>query len=181
MKNSGVKIIIILMMLSFGLFSCLTQKEKSELNSALETAVSKDCFKFVAQNAQPLRNNFVLIGNAGNINNLILNPLITNNLNGYYDVVIKQDSIICNLPYFGVVNQASGYNTRDNGIKFTTTDFTLDKKINKKGITEYVIIPKNIEKASKLFFTIDKNGYASLNIQFQNRDAIRFSGNIEQI
>jgi hypothetical protein len=181
MKNSNSKITIFLLMMSIGLFGCLSQKEKTEREVAIEKAILNNEFKFVAQNAQPLRSNYVLIGGTGNINSFMLNPLITNNLNGFYDIIIKQDSLICNLPYFGVVNQLQNYNSNDSGIKFTTTDFTLDKNVNDKGLTEYIIIPKNKEKASKFFLTVDKSGFASLNVIFQNKDAIRFNGNIEII
>ena len=168
-------------MISISLFGCLSQKEKTERNAAIENAISKNEFKFVAQNAQPLRSNYTLIGGAGTINNFILNPILTNNLNGFYDVVLKQDSLICNLPYFGVVNQLQNYGSNDSGIKLTTTEFTLDKKVNEKGLTEYTIIPKDKQKASKFFLTVDKSGFASLNVVFQNKDAIRFNGNIEII
>ena len=168
-------------MINLSLLSCLSQKVNVEIRVALENAISKNEFRFVAQNAQPLRSNYVLLGGAGSVNNFMINPLITNNLNGMYDFVIKQDSLICNLPYFGVVNQLQNYNGTDNGIKFTITDFSFNKKTNKNGLTEYTIIPKNIEKASKIFLSVNQNGFASLNLIFQNKEAIRFNGSIEKI
>ncbi len=164
-----------------GLLGCLSQKEKTKRSVRIEEVILKNEFKFVAQNVQPLRSNFNLIGTSGNINNIMINPIITNNLNDIYDFTIKNDSLICNLPYFGVVNQLQNYNSNDNGIKFTTTDFTLDKKVNKKGLIEYVIIPKNKEQSSKFFLSVDKNGFASLNIIFRNRETIRFNGQLESI
>ena len=90
-------------MINLSLLSCLSQKEKVENRVALENAISKNEFRFVAQNAQPLRSSYVLLGGAGSVNNFMINPLITNNLNGMYDFVIKQDSLIWHqfhkLPY----------------------------------------------------------------------------------
>jgi hypothetical protein len=180
-KNISTKITIFILMVSFTFVSCLSQKEKAQRTEVIEQAIAKNKFKFIAQNAQPMRSNYVLIGNAGSVNSFTLNPLLTNNLNGFYDLTLKGDSLMCHLPYFGVVNQLQNYNGNNNGIKFTSTDFTLDKNITKKGIIEYTIIPKDKDQASKFVLFVDKSGFASLNVIFQNRDAIRFSGNIEQI
>jgi hypothetical protein len=180
MKNSCTKILIIICLLGSTLTSCLTEKEKLSKTMAIKEALKTNNFKFVAQNAQPLRSTFNLVNSVG-INSFTLNPLLINNLNGYYDLTIKNDSLLCNLPYFGVVNQLQSYNSNDTGIKINTTDYDLSKTTNDKGIIELTIIPKDTQKANKLFLTINKSGFASLNITFINKDAIRFTGSIEPI
>ena len=145
--------------------SCMTRKQKVERVSVIEQLLKGDRFTFIAQQANPLRAD-------------LIDPQLRN-LNGNYQLKITKDSIKCYLPYFGVARQAP-YGSNDNGISFVSTNFSYDKKALSNGAYEITIVPKNEEKARKLFLTISVGGYASLNVTSNNRDAISFTGTIEK-
>jgi hypothetical protein len=158
--------------------SCFTQKEKLEQIAVVKTIINNQDFKFVATSAQPQRTSYMFpFSNY----NLFLNPMITQNLSGLYSLSVSKDSLNCYLPYFGVVNQSIPYNTSDQGIKFISTSFTYQKVENKKGDFNITIIPKDKQKANKFYLNVNINGYATLNVNFVDRDGISFFGNIQPI
>ena len=142
------------------LISCLTQKEKEENKKLIVKIVKSNNFKFVAQQAIPLR----------------MSP---QQLTSEYSLIISPDSINCYLPYFGVATQVP-YGSTDMGIQFTTTKFSYDKNTKSDGSYEILIIPKETDKATKLFLQISENGFASLKVLSNNRDPITFDGSIEK-
>lgn len=167
--------------LSFGLLafisSCLTQKEKLEQIAMVKNIIAQKDFKFVASSAQPQRTNYFFpFSNY----NLLLNPLITQNLDGNYSLIIHQDTLNCYLPYFGVVHQSQAYNNLDQGIKFVSTGFSYEQKTNSRGDYSITIVPDEKQKANKFYLTVNTDGSATLNINFNDRDGILFRGNIQQ-
>lgn len=144
--------------------SCATQKEKQARLTLIDSLIKTGNFKFVAQQANPLR--------AG-----LISPRLQQ-LDGSYYLEISKDTIKSYLPYFGVA-QSAPYSSNENGIRFTTTDFTYTKAEDKKGF-DITIIPKNTDKANKMFLSISRGGGATLNVNSNNRDAISFNGTIEQ-
>lgn len=155
-------LITLLTIITF-LSSCLSQKEKAENTKAVISAIKNNNFKFIAQQALPFRGN-------------LISPVLQN-LDGSYFLNVNNDTLKCHLPYFGVAQQVPFGSNNSNGIQFETTDFTYEKKINKKGIYEINIVPKKIDnKINNLFLTISENGTASLNVNSYNRDPISFNG-----
>lgn len=155
--------LIFLMLIIFS--SCATQKEKQTRVTLVDSLIKSNDFKFVAQQANPLRGG-------------LISSRLTQ-LDGSYFLKISKDTINCYLPYFGVAQQAP-YGSTENGIQFISTAFSYDKINKEKGSYQITIIPKNTEKASKLFLSITESGYAILNVNSNNRDAISFTGNIEK-
>lgn len=169
----------LLYVLIIGLISsCLTQKEKAEQTAIVQKIITQKDFKFVATSAQPQRTNYFFPFNNFNF---IINPMITQNLNGFYSLTIKSDTLDCNLPYFGQVNQSLAYNSSDQGIKFISNNFSYDQKEKKDGNYSITIVPKERQRANKLYLNISPDGSASLNINFNDRDGILFYGNIQQV
>lgn len=157
--------------------SCLTQKEKLEQSVIIKTIINEKDFKFVATSAQPQRSvYFFPLSNY----NLVLNPMITQNLNGIYSLSVSKDSLSCYLPYFGVVNQSIPYNNENQGIKFISNSFSYDQKENGKGAFNITIIPKEKRSANKFYLNVNTDGSATLNVNFNDRDGILFYGNIQQ-
>ncbi|TKB96014.1 DUF4251 domain-containing protein [Pedobacter cryophilus] len=154
MKN--ISKILFLAFLSTFLLSCLTQKEKEENKSEITKILKANSFKFIAQQALPMRMTAV-------------------QLTSEYTLTVSPDSINCFLPYFGVATQAP-YGGTNNAIEFITTDFTYDKKSNTDGSYEITIIPKKTDKATRLYLNISASGYASLNVSSNYRDPINFNG-----
>lgn len=180
MKNIKNKIAIGLLSLSFLTFitSCLTQKEKLTQSAEVKSIIAQKDFKFVATSAQPQRTNYFFpFSNY----NFVLNPMITQNLNGFYNLTIKNDSLNCFLPYFGVVNQSIAYNSSDQGIKFISNNFSYEQKENSDGNYSITIVPKENQRANKLYLNVSADGSASLNINFNDREGILFYGNIQQV
>lgn len=149
--------------LSF-LSSCLTQKEKQQHLVLVDSLLKADHFKFVAQQANPLRAN-------------IVSPRLQQ-LNGSYYMLVSKDTVKAYLPYFGVAQQAP-YSSSENGIQFTSTDFSYVKNQTKNSY-EISIKPKNYDRANSLFFRISPSGSATLNVSSNHRDPISFTGTIEQ-
>ncbi len=165
MKNSGViyKICFVIG-ICFLLSACATQKDKQARLSLIDSLVKSNSFKFVAQRANPLRGS-------------LIDPRILQ-LNGSYYLKVSKDTLNCYLPYFGVAQQAP-YGSSENGIQFITTNFNYDKKQTGKSY-EVTIVPKNNDKANKMFLNISESGTATLNVNSNNRDAISFNGTIEK-
>ncbi|MDA9555323.1 DUF4251 domain-containing protein [Pelobium sp.] len=152
--------LMLLFTFSLLISSCLTQKEKEENQKQVALMLKNDRFKFVAQQAVPLR----------------MTPI---QLSSEYTLSISKDSINCFLPYYGVATQAP-YGSTDNGIQFISTQFSYNKKLKDNGVFEITIIPKNIDKATRLYLQVSPNGYASLSVSSNIRDAINFNGIIEK-
>ena len=180
MKNFKNKIAVGLLSLSFLTFitSCLSQKEKLAQNAVVKSLINQKYFKFVANSAQPQRTSYFFPFNNFNF---VINPMITQNLNGYYNLTIKRDTLDCNLPYFGQVYQSLAYNSSDQGIKFISNNFSYDLKENKNGNYNITIIPKEKQRANKFYLNVSLDGTASLNINFNDREGILFYGNIQQV
>jgi hypothetical protein len=129
------------------------QKE-AEIKSLIDTK----SYVFIAQYVQPLRGG---------------NRYITPD----YDLRIGTDSLIAYLPYFGRAYVAP-YNSEDAGVQFTTTKFDYKTVENKNG-WDISIIPKNAKDIRRMQISISKNGYATLHVTCDNRDAISYQGYIE--
>lgn len=100
-------------------------------------------------------------------------------LNGYFDLTVKKDSILSNLPYFGRAF-APPVNPTQGGIQFVSTDFTLtsdsgDERWNIQ------IIPKDVTDVQQMLLTIFTTGSASLQVISVNRQPISFQGNVNTI
>ncbi|MEN0055859.1 MAG: DUF4251 domain-containing protein [Mucilaginibacter sp.] len=109
---------------------------------------------------------------------------ISRSLNSPYDLVISKDTITAFLPYFGQAYQAP-YNPTDGGIKFTTTKFSYNSKVGKKGDWTITIKPtdrsiSNWRDVQTMTLSISTDGYASLQVISTNRDPISFNGTIEK-
>jgi hypothetical protein len=109
---------------------------------------------------------------------------ISRALNSQYDMTISKDTISAYLPYFGQATMAP-YNPTEGGIKFTTTKFTYNSKVGKKGGWTVVIKPTdrsvlNWRDVQTMTLSISQDGYASLQVISTNRDPISFNGTIEK-
>lgn len=100
-------------------------------------------------------------------------------LTSEYEVVVRPDTIISFLPYFGRAFTAP-INPSDGGIKFTSTDFTYAAGEKKKRRWEIQINPKDVPDVTTLYLTIFDNGSASLRVNSINRTPISFNGYVEE-
>ena len=101
-------------------------------------------------------------------------------LNSDYDFTVSHDSAISYLPYFGRAYQAPIGKT-DNGLNFTSTDFSYKVNEGKKGGWMIEIRPNDAEDVQLISINISKNGYGTLHVNSRNRQAISFSGKVEPL
>ncbi len=99
----------------------------------------------------------------------------TRQLTTEYDVVVKPDTVICYLPYFGRAYTAP-IDPSDGGIKFTSAEFNYILEKRKKQRWDLTITPKDARDVQALYFTIFENGRASLRVNSTNRQGISFNG-----
>lgn len=136
-------------------------------------------YVFVANSATPLANNEV---------NQVLRSFPgaqgggTINLSGaQYDLVVKPDSLIAYLPYYGRSFSAP-YNPSEGGIKFTSKDFTYKETKNKKGGYTINIRTNDLKIENfQLVLNISQNGYATLMAYSNNKQTINFNGYLDEV
>ncbi len=107
------------------------------------------------------------------------NPMSGGNrsLTSGYDLTVGKDTLIAYLPFFGRAYVAP-IDPTEGGIKFTSTKFEYIAKPLKKGGWEITFKPKDTKDVRQMFLTISENGYATLYITNNDRDAISFQGYI---
>jgi hypothetical protein len=101
--------------------------------------------------------------------------------NGTYDVRLSNDTLTVYLPYFGKADGGANVMSDKGPLDFTSTNFTIDKKQNKKGQWLITIAPKDNREVRALSFTFSTGGYAYLTATMSNRTGISFSGTIVQL
>jgi hypothetical protein len=151
-----VRLFIILLVSAIG----VTPLSAQETNPAtLKSLLHNKTFTFRAQSAWPLQGTVV-------------------QLTAGYDMRVLEDSINTYLPYFGRA-YAGGYVT-ENGIKFVSTKFDYKLKEKQKGGWEVTIRPADCKDITELTYSISTNGYATLQVLSNNRQAISFYGVVEK-
>ncbi|MDB5207358.1 MAG: hypothetical protein JWR72_2433 [Flavisolibacter sp.] len=156
MRNSLIKSILFLSLIVLSVTQLVAQENNE---AALKSLLSTKTFVFKAQSAWPLQGTVV-------------------QLNPGFDMKILIDSINTYLPYFGRAYSA-GYNT-GGGINFTSTKFEYKLKEKSKGGWEIVIKPADAKDIHELIYSVSTNGFATLQVTSNNRQAISFYGIIEK-
>ena len=103
----------------------------------------------------------------------------TRQLTSYYDLIIKGDSLLSFLPYFGRAYVAP-ISTTDGGIRFTSTTYDYEVSARRKGGWHIKIIPKDVSTVQQMNLSISASGQASLNVTSNNRQPISFMGVIRE-
>lgn len=95
-----------------------------------------------------------------------------------YQLEVSKDSVEAYLPYYGRAYTAS-MNPDDSGIKFKSKDFKYKADKKKKGWM-ITIQPKDTKDVQSLTLNVSENGYATLNVNSNNRQPISFNGTISE-
>ncbi len=148
---------LFLFLLYFFSVSIVHAQEKNEV--ALKNLLTTKTFVFKAQSAWPLQGTVI-------------------QLNAGFDMKVIDDSINTYLPYFGRAFTAS-YNS-SGGINFTSTKFDYKLKEKSKGGWEVDIKPSDAKDITQMLYSISTNGFATLQVLSNNRQAISFYGIIEK-
>ena len=156
-----LKLLVLSLLVSTSLVHCSGSKKSVGITgSDISTMVNNKNFRFVAEQVNPLRGR-------------------SRQLTSEYDVLLKGDSLISYLPYFGRAYQAP-MNPSQGGIQFTSTNFSYSANLNKKGAWVVNIIPKDYQDIQQFTFTIFENGNAGLNVTSTSKDPISFNGRIKK-
>jgi len=148
---------LLLLLLSACCFNTIKAQETNE--AVLKNLLNAKTFVFKAQSAWPLQGTVI-------------------QLTSGFDMKVLSDSISTYLPYFGRAYQA-GY-TNGGGISFTSTKFEYRLKEKGKGGWELLIKPTDVKDINQLIYSVSTNGYATLQVTSNNRQAISFYGVIEK-
>lgn len=93
----------------------------------------------------------------------------------YYMLTVHDKKVVCDLPYFGEAHTASLAN--DGGIKFTSSNYIVEKKQVKKGWS-FVIRPKDNTDVKECTLNIYDGGTANLIVVSNSRSTISYDGKI---
>jgi hypothetical protein len=144
-------------------------------SKTVDALVDSQEFTFYAQRANPT--NYDVI----NVMNSIPNSTSTRilDLNGDYTITINKNNLEVVLPYFGRRFTAS-YNTADNGYRFTSKDFTVNKSQNKKGNWTIKIKPNDVRNVDEIIIEVFKNGKAFVSMRSNDRQPISYDGYVSK-
>jgi hypothetical protein len=154
--KQNVRILLLLLLAVAGGIGSGAQETNS---NNLKTILSGKNFVFKAQSAWPLQGTVV-------------------QLTAGYDMRVLQDSINTYLPYFGRAFTASY--TGEGGINFTSRKFDYKLREKQKGGWDLTIKPGDARDIIELNYSVSINGYATLQVISNNRQAISFYGVIEK-
>jgi len=132
----------------------------SQVSNSIADLIKAQNYVFVAQTASPSRGGL-------------------RQLDPGYDLVVKKDSVVSFLPYFGRSYNAPTDPT-EGGIKFTSTEFEYNIMDRKKGGWDIQIKPKDNKDVRILQLSVFDNGSASLIVTSNSRQNISFNGRIEE-
>jgi hypothetical protein len=151
------------------------QTDKATTNKIIE----QKNYVFVATAAIPMNSTDVskvldrMSGGGGATGGMI--PLNGSN----YDVSIAPDSLIAYLPFYGRSFSGS-YNNNDNGYKFTAKDFSYTTTKRKRGGWDIAMSTKDLKDNVRMTLNVSENGYATLNVLSNNKQAITYNGYLKE-
>lgn len=136
-------------------------EKKAEKAAEIKALIDSHYYLFNAQTASPI---------GGRLRNITSN----------YDLVVKQDSVISFLPYFGRAFTAD-YNATRSPLDFTSTSFDYSVTPGKKDGWTVTIKPKDNKSVQTMYLTVSSEGYATLQVTSNDRTAISFNGVLQAI
>jgi Domain of unknown function (DUF4251) len=153
---------LLIALTSLFLFTSVTQAQtkQADKESAIRDLVESKRFVFTVQSISPLRGG-------------------TRQATSTWDLNVKPDSIVSYLPYFGRAFSASMDPTQ-NGLNFTSTDFSYMMQKGKKNGWNITILPKDANDVQKMVLSIGSTGYGTLQVISNNRDPISFYGLVSE-
>ena len=165
-----MKKIILWSLLGIFFSSCAPQLNSNPIE--IQQLVDSENFTFMAKRVNPTNNDVVNVMNAmrgaGTATRMM-------DLDYGYTLVLKDKELEVTLPYFGRVFNPS-YDNNKNSYRFTSKDFVIDKKQNKKGGWLFTIKTKDVRFVRNIFVEIFKNGRAYVSIDSDDRQPISYDG-----
>lgn len=132
------------------------------MNQELEKALTSDNWLFTAQQSNP-------------------QPPANRGLDAGYELKCEKGKLQSYLPYFGRSFSGTAAYTNQNPLDFTTTEFTVQRNNGKKGSKVLLIRPGSVKEILEYRLTVFSNGRSTLDVTFNNRSPISFSGQLSVI
>jgi hypothetical protein len=159
--------------LTFLSVNVFAQTDKATTQKIVEAKT----YTFVARSATPMNTNdisavmskFPGASVGGSIN--LTDP--------YYEVKVTPDSISVFLPYYGRSFSAPS-NPNEGGVKFNTKKFEYKSVKGKKRGWNITINPSDTNEGYRMNLSIGESGYATLNINSNNKQAISYNGYLKE-
>lgn len=153
------------------IISCATPKSVApeKVNSLLQSGE----FTFMAERANPSGNDI------NNVLNSFPNASSANilNLQRGYTIVLKQDIVSVDLPYFGRMYTPSFDRSKDS-FKFTDAKYQITKSKGKKESEIFKIAPEEQSNVRQIIMEVYPNGKAYVSINANDRQTISYDGYI---
>lgn len=138
----------------------LRAEKNARIEAKVDSLVLSHNFKLIAQSAQPMGWQQI-------------------QLTSLYDLQVKEDSVEVYLPYFGRAYMVD-YNSTEGGIKMNT-EIEKYKLKKRKGNTNISFEASTKSDHYRFKLTITSTGYATIFVNSNNRQAISFSGVLDQV
>ncbi len=162
-KNKAVKLFMFLAIISITVSGYAQAKHDNDAEAKvdIEELLKAKKFVFVAENMTPMggRNMF---------------------LTSYYNVLVNEDELQSDLPYFGRAYSAP-INPTKSALQFSSEDFQYNLEQTRKKAWSIKITPKDNNEVREMYLTIYPNGVAYLQVLSNNRQPITFDGRIEEL
>lgn len=160
-----------LMCILMSMGGCTSQNYISE--SGYQQAMNSQQFTFMARRANPTNYDVINVMNSipySNSGRML-------QLDYGYSVVLKKDEVEVTLPYFGRMYNPS-YDQSKNSFRFTSKDFSVNRKDGRKGSQIFTIIPRDQQHIRAIYLEVFKNGSAYTAIDATDRQPITYDGYI---
>ena len=152
--------VILLFILLTGASSLWAQQSSSD-KSDMQSLLNSKQYSFTAQYAQPMSGRQV-------------------NLTSLYMLTLRNDTLLCDLPYYGVAYVAPAYGSTEGGLHFVSHHFEYTVYPQKKGRYMVGIKFKDRSDVQQMYLNVSKKGYATLQVTPTNKQAISYYGTVDQ-
>jgi hypothetical protein len=155
LPNFVKKALSLLLILGVPFLAGAQTSKKQDKQAKIKALIESQRYVFSAQTALPMSGR--------------LRQLTTD-----YSLKVGKDTVVSDLPYFGQAYTAP-MDPSQSPLEFTSTSFEYTVTAGKKGGWNVQIKPKNTG-VQQMNLSISENGYASLQVNSVNRQAISFNG-----
>jgi hypothetical protein len=100
-------------------------------------------------------------------------------LTGNYFLTVTNESVISELPYVGRMYSPSM--SGDGGIKFTSTDFTVETKVRKKGGLDITIRTNDTGGNFVFRVTMFEDNTGTMGVTASDRESVTYSGKFSEV
>lgn len=152
-------------------FACSTQNNIAPANIAPLLAGNE--FTFVANHANP--SNLDVVNVINSLPNGSSSRIL--DLDSGYTIEIRKDKLEVTLPYFGRM-YSPNMDSSKNSYRFTSKNFTIDKKEGKKGSSIFTIVINDQQNTPTINMEVFKNGKAYVSVDSNDRQPISYDGYI---